>query len=101
MQASERGNDPFRDWTATSKVKFGAINMNASLVNLHEDEVPQFEDVGIILVHKSGGISGRKINRCDRDDWTTFRSKLSKKKQQHVRVLRPLISPHLPPPMRS
>ena len=42
--------------------------MNASLVNLHEDEVPQFEDVGIILVHKSGGISGRKMNRCDRDD---------------------------------
>jgi len=42
--------------------------MNASLLNLHEDEVPQFEDVGIILVDKSGGISGRKINRCDRDD---------------------------------
>jgi hypothetical protein len=42
--------------------------MNASLLNLHEDEVPQFEDVGIILVHKSGGISGRKMNRCDRGD---------------------------------
>jgi hypothetical protein len=42
--------------------------MNASLLNLHEDEVPQFEDVGIILVDKSGGISGRKMNRCDQDD---------------------------------
>jgi hypothetical protein len=36
--------------------------VSAWLANLHEDEVPQFENVGVVLVDKGGGVSEKKMN---------------------------------------